>query len=100
MTDAEVLPDQNSASDADLFKRLRGLMRSCQSEVGKHDQAIIVIAACIEEGLDTRPRIVGAMKKLGFNSAHVAITLNKATGSDLERHRWRLDGAGRYSLLS
>ena len=86
--------------DAELFDRLRGLIQACGTEANKHDQAIAVIAACIDEGLDTRPRIVGAMRHLGFSAAHAAMILNEATGCNSERHRWRADEGGRYSLLN
>ena len=86
--------------EAMLFDRLRGLIQACGPEANKHDQAIAVIAACIDEGLNTRPRIVGAMKHLGFSTAHAAMILNEATGSDPSRYRWQRDSSGRYSLLS
>lgn len=89
-----------SVRDAALFDRLRGLIQACGPEANKHDQAIAVIAACIDEGLNTRPRIVGAMKHLGFSTAHAAMMLTEATGCNPERHRWRADEGGRYSLLN
>ncbi|MCB4862723.1 hypothetical protein K7W03_24355 [Sphingobium sp. PNB] len=86
--------------DAELFDRLRGLIQACGTEANKHDQAIAVIAACIDEGLNTRPRIVGAMRHLGFSAAHAAMMLNEATGCDPSRYRWQRDSTGRYSLLN
>lgn len=100
MTNAEAMPDRNSTSDAVMFERLRDLKRACGSGTGLHDQAIVMINACIDEGLDTRSRLVAAMKQLGFSPAHVAITLNKAAGCNPERHRWSQDEAGRYRLLN
>ena len=89
-----------SDSSAALFDRLRGLIDACSLEANRHDQAIAVITACIDEGIDTRPRIVGMMKHLGFDYRHAAMTLNDAAGIDSDRHRWRRDATGRYSLLS
>ncbi len=88
-----------SDSSAALFDRLRDLIHACD-DTSKHDQAIAVITACISEGVNTRPRLVGAMRHLGFDYRHAALTLNNGTGSDPERHRWQRDAEGRYSLLA
>jgi len=84
--------------DKVLFDGLRKLM----SDVGpnKHDQAIIVIMACIGQGIDTLPRLRGVMRSLGFDPRHVGIMLNGGTGTNPEMHRWQRDENGVYSLLS
>ena len=89
-----------TALDATLFDRLRGLIQACGPEANKHDQAIAVIAACIDEGVNTRPRIVGVMKHLGFSTAHAARMLNESTGCHPSRYRWQSYLAGRYSHLN
>lgn len=80
----------------DVLDELRQLKAICGPN--KHDQATILISACIGEGLDTRPRIVGALRHLGLDYRHVNIVLNKLTGGDPQRHRWMRDAEGCYSL--
>lgn len=80
--------------------RLRGLIDACQPGTNRHDQAIVAITACIEEGLNTRAGIIAEMRQLGFDPRHVAITLNGGSGVDPRSHRWRRDAAGQYALLN
>jgi hypothetical protein len=79
-----------------LFERLRQLKAACGPN--KHDLAIVLVSACILEGLDTRARIVGALRKLGLNYRHVAIILEDGTGDNPQQHRWQRDTEDRYRL--
>ena len=88
-----------SESEQNVIPRLRGLLEDCGPGISKHDLAIILITACIDEGLNTRPRIVGALKSLGFNSRHVAIVLKYETGDNPESKRWQVRKEGVYCLL-
>lgn len=87
--------DQQGPDDGSTFDRLRKLMVRCGKN--KNDRAIAVISACIMEGFDTRPRIIGALKHLGFNPRHAAMILNDGTGRP-DSHWWHRDADGRYSL--
>lgn len=84
---------------AALFGRLGRLKASLGSGVNKHEAAIVLISACIEEGIRTGGGIVGALVTLGFNNKHVAMMLKEATGTSPEMHRWSRDQEGRYSLI-
>lgn len=99
-----VLPLQQPASskseDAKVFQRLRWLKRTLGEKPNKHDLAIMLVSACILEGLDRRSRIVGALRTIGLDQAHIVLTLKHGTGSDPVRHRWELDHEGRYHLHS
>ena len=81
-----------------FLEELRGLKAASGWPKDKHAVATVLITACIERGIDTRPRIIGALKSVGLDYRHVAIILNEGTGENPERHRWRLDPHGRYSL--
>ena len=85
-------------ASATLFDGLRGLIVACGHKVSKHDLAIVLITACIEHGLDTRRRIVGALGHLGFNHGHVAIILDEGTGRSPDGYHWQIDGEGRYAV--
>lgn len=94
--DSAAASPAHDSSIAAIFDRLRGLMAACGSN--KHDVAIALISACIEEGVDTGPRIIGTLRRLELNPGHAARMLKEGTGSDPARHRWQRDEEGRYSL--
>lgn len=81
-----------------IFRRLQDLDRSCGPDANKHDRATVLIIGCIREGWNTRPQIVGILRKLGFEHGHVAKWLNMHTGNDPARHWWRRDESGVYTL--
>jgi len=80
----------------DLFTRLRALKEACGSN--KNDSAIALITACIGEGIDTRPQIIGTLKHLDYNPRHVGMMLNNNEGSLPSLHRWMRDADGCYRL--
>jgi hypothetical protein len=82
------------------FRRLRALKASLPGRVNKHDKAIVLIAACIEEGINTRGRIGIVLEHIGMDRSHVMIILNEGTGNDPNRHRWNRDENGTYALLA
>jgi hypothetical protein len=88
-------PDEVNA----IFTRLRALKAECLRHTkNKHDLAIILISACIEEGFTRGNRITGTLKHLGLNRQHAGKTLADGTGDDPDRHYWRKDSAGHYWL--
>ena len=78
---------------------LQAFLETIPPQCNKHDRVIVLIEACLDEGIDTRKGIVDALVKLGFNYRHVAILLNEGTGESPERHNWRRDENGRYSRI-
>lgn len=91
-------PERHNRSGA-MFRRLRALKASLPNGVNKHERAIVLITAAIEEGVNTRIRIGKVLEHIGLDRAHVMIILNEGTGSDPNRHRWSRDENGAYSLL-
>ncbi|QGP77779.1 hypothetical protein [Sphingobium sp. CAP-1] len=83
------------AAPTDPMKRLRRLLDTHGSGGNKHEQATMLIEACIMEGLNTAPKIVGALRQLGFDPRHAAIVLK---GDTDYAHRWVKDANGIYSL--
>ncbi|MBB3909754.1 hypothetical protein [Sphingomonas desiccabilis] len=83
---------------AAMFGRLRKLLRACGPN--RHDQVLVLISACITEGVDTRGQIIGTLGHLDFKRGHVAMLLAEGTGTNPEVYRWRRDAAGTYTLLS
>lgn len=86
------------AEDTAMFCRLRNLLREIEAVPDAHQRAIIMIAACIEEGMNEARRILPAMEALGFNRQHAAIILNREKGNDPGRHWWSRDSKGIYAL--
>lgn len=60
----------------------------------KHDKAIVVIMACIDEGITSGKAIVQRCVELGLTGRHVGITLRGHIG-----HYWLRDDDGHYSLI-
>jgi hypothetical protein len=82
---------------AAFFRGLRALMAQCGPN--KNDQVIALISACLEDGVNTRRRIVGVGDTLGYKPQHVVTLLNEGVGIDPRRARWLRDGEGTYTLL-
>jgi hypothetical protein len=83
---------------AAIFRRLRTLLYDLEEVKSDHDKAIVMIVACIDQGLNTGPRITGALERLGFNKRHIGIILKQETGNDPARHRWMRSAEGIYEL--
>ncbi len=79
---------------AELFRALRELKRACGKN--KHDQITTLIDALLDEGIDTKPRIIGALQKLDFSASQVAAVLD----DEVNRRRWRRHGHGQYARTS
>ena len=84
------------AVPTDPIARLQRLLDTYGTGANKHEQAIMLVEACISEGINTGPRIIGALKRLGFDHRHVAIVLK---GDTPFAHGWRKGTDGIYSLL-
>ena len=88
----------SDAPDAEvnaIFERLRGLMKDCgRPGANKHDRMIVLIAACIDEGINTGTRIVGVAKRLEFDGQHAGIVLSTGVG-----RYWERDENGTYRNL-
>lgn len=82
-----------------IFRRLRALEEDCGPDAKQYDRVIVLIAACIEEGLTEGKRIVGAIARLNFDKQFVGMQLVKNAGNDPTRHHWRKLGDGTYALF-
>ena len=78
-----------------IFGGIRELLNACKG-ANARDRATIAISALIDNGINTRPRILGSMKKLYFNPNQTIVVLDARTGIDPSRCHWRLDEAGIY----
>ncbi len=93
---ADGLASDASADDVTLiFKELRALKAACR-RADAHSRAIVLIQACIDNGINTRSRIRGSLIKLGFNADHAVIVLNACAGPNPEVCHWYRDEAGTY----
>lgn len=88
--------DRNPPRDmAAIYHDLDRLLENCAG-TSRHDQAIVGINFCIDEGIDTGPQIIGVLKRKDFKSRHVGKLLFDLTGDDPARHLWFKDAEGRY----
>lgn len=72
-----------------LHQEMADLIANCGSEANKHDLAIVTIEACIDNGVNTKPHLIGFLQHLGFKRGHIAKMLEFETRSS----RWRcVDG--------
>lgn len=74
-----------STSTEDLRQEMEDLIASCGPAANKHDLAIITIEACIDNGVNTKPHLIGILQNVGLDRGHIAITLEVETAS----RRWR-----------
>jgi hypothetical protein len=89
--------DRDASADvvARVFSELRDLKAACR-RADAHSRAIVMIQACIDNGIDTRSRIRGTLIKLGFHEDHAVIMLNAYAGPNPEAHHWYRDEDGTY----
>lgn len=64
----------------------------------RNDQAVILIQACIESGIDEGTDIVRTVAALGLHKASVGAQLGHNTGRNPARHLWFKTDQGRYRL--
>ena len=81
-----------------FFEGLRALWHDCGHDTSKHDQARVLIMACIDGGVHYGKRIVGILAYIGLNRRHIGATLKNLCGPNPELHDWFKDAAGRYHL--
>jgi hypothetical protein len=74
------------------------LIYDCGPTLTKHDQALVAIKACIDEGVNTKARIISVLSRVGFNAGHVANVLNPRKSPFATADHWRLEPSGRYVL--
>lgn len=79
---------------------LADLRDAIAGKCSKRDQVLVLIEACIGDGIITRREIIDTIGSLGYDRIHAVITLNDHAGLDPQRHRWCRDENGHYSLLS
>lgn len=92
MTSTDTLPPNEVAA---MFRRLEDLHWNCQQRgSSRHDQAIVLVAACIEEGITKGPHIVGTVASMGFKPRHVGKLLHDNIGN-----LWQRDGERFYTTL-
>jgi hypothetical protein len=95
---ADIVVPSRPPSPAGSYAALRELLDSCGPN--KNDRAVVLISACIGDGVATKGEIIGTGMRLGLNPRHIAAILDRDTGDNPERYRWRCDEGGTYSLLN
>lgn len=82
-----------------VYRHLREVKDSLGPKANMHDRAIVLIAACISNGCDTRHQIIKRLRVTGLSVNYVIGTLDDQTGDIAGLHLWRCDDGGRYHLL-
>lgn len=85
--------------DSPVYDHLLDLKRSLGPDCNRHDRAILLIAACIENKFDTRHKILKGTRVAGLSASNVIARLDDNTGEVVGIHLWRCDADGRYHLL-
>lgn len=62
-----------------LYCEMKELIANCGSDANKHDLAIVTIEACLDNGINTMPHLIGFLQHLGFKRGHIANTLKFET---------------------
>ena len=80
-----------------FYANLRQLKADCGRN--KHHQALMLIVACVEEGINTTNWIVAALEPLGLKPPHLRMILNGKIQADEARNLWRRDIDGCFVAL-
>jgi len=86
--------DAPAAEVDEIFLRLRQLKSALGKPTNADNRLVAMIAACIDEGIDTSPRILGAARRLGFDLRHTRRVLH--SGID---HTWTRAADDRFGNL-
>jgi len=78
----------------EIFQRLRQLKSNLGRPTNADNRLTAIIAACIDEGINTGPRIFGAARRLGFDIRHTRRVLNSGIG-----HTWTRAADDQFSNL-
>lgn len=78
----------------EIFQRLRELKSILGKPTNADNRLIAMIAACIDEGINTSPRIIGAARQLDFDVRHIRRVLRSGVG-----HTWHRAPDDRFSNL-
>lgn len=82
----------------DIYRDLDELLANCAG-TNLHDQVIVGIHFCIDEGIDLGSQIIGVLRRKGFNPRHIGKLLHDFSGSNPARHRWQRGEDDRYRNL-
>lgn len=82
-----------------IFEDLRDALRCLPTNANINDRVRLCIGMCIENGIDTKPWIIGMVKRLGFDNRHIGGNIDDCTGIYPGRHLWSLGKDGRYRNL-
>ena len=75
--------DAPAAEVDEIFQRLRELKSNFCRPTNAADRLTAMIAACIDEGINTAARIIGTAHRLGFDKRHTRRVLRSGVG-----HTW------------
>jgi len=79
------------------YRRLEALDREItKGKANKHDRALMLISACISDGITAEQHIIGTVATVGFNHGHVAKLLKDGIRLKPEWPYWGRDENGRY----
>ena len=85
--------------DSPVYRHLREVKESFGPHCDRRVRAVVLIGACIEQGFDTRHKIIKGTRVVGLSKSHVLGLLDENTGDVPGVHLWQLGSDGRYRLL-
>lgn len=75
------LSRHTSSADVNaIFRRLRQLKASFAGKANSNDRVAMLIAACIDEGIDTEDRIIGSLRRLDYERKRAVTVLRLGVG--------------------
>ncbi len=60
----------------EFHQGLEHLLAEHGAGLNRNDQARLLIAACVSEGINTVPKIITAVAPIGFNPRHLGVLMN------------------------
>ena len=86
--------DAPAAEVDQIFQRLRELKLALGKPINADNRLITIVAACIDEGINTSDRIIGTAHRLGFDKRHTRRVLRSGVG-----HTWDRTTGDRFDNL-
>lgn len=93
----ECRPPNPGRETTAAYERLRALLNSLPAN--KNDRAIVLIKACIMEGICIDRKIVSVLVHLGFDNFHAGAMLHRHTRGKGSTAHWSKGADGRFRLL-
>lgn len=84
--------------DTAVLEELVLVHTSIDPSLNQNEQVLILIGACLVNGIGQGSMITEAIHRLGYDKRYIGLILSKSAGADPKLHDWYRDNDGVYQL--